>query len=148
VARGRLALRVGSLPDSLSGEVMKITSLIARLLLGALFVFAGANHVFNFFKGPLPPGVAGQFVGAMIATGYMSFIGACEVIGGLILLSGWFLPFGLVVLGPIVINISVVNLLIAPKALPVAVVMILLWLLAAWRVRTVFSPLIKARVEE
>ena len=62
---------------------MKIASLIARLLLGALMVFAGSNHIFNFLpKAPLPPGVAGQFLGAMIATGYLSIVGACEVARG------------------------------------------------------------------
>ena len=50
---------------------MKIVALIARLLLGALFVFSGANHLFNFMKGPLPPGVVGQYMGIMMVSGYL-----------------------------------------------------------------------------
>jgi putative oxidoreductase len=125
---------------------MKIVSLIARILLGALLVFGGSNHLFNFVpKQPLPPGVAGQFVGAMIDTGYLYFIGACEVLGGLLLIANQFVPLGLTILGPIVINIFVVNLLIAPKAVPVAIVMILFWLLGAWPFRTVFFPLLRRK---
>ena len=125
---------------------MKIASLIARILLGVLFVFAGANHLFNFFgKQPLPPGIAGQFIGAMIDTGYMNFIGVCEVFGGALLLINQFVPLGLTILGPLVVNIFVINALIAPKALPVALVMILLWLLGAWPLRGAFFPLLQRK---
>jgi putative oxidoreductase len=125
---------------------MKIASLIVRILLGALFVFAGSNHLFNFVpKQPLPPGVAGQFVGAMMDSGYLYFIGACEVLGGLLLIVNQFVPLGLTILGPLVINILVINLLIAPKAAPVAIVMILFWLLGAWPFRPVFLPLLRRK---
>jgi putative oxidoreductase len=128
---------------------MKIVSLIARLLLGALMVFAGANHLFNFLpKAPMPPGVAGQFLGAMIATGYMSIVGGCEVAAGLLLLVNRFVPLALAVLGPVIVNIFIVNLLMAPKALPIAVVITILWILAAYRVRTAFLPLLRQRVAE
>ena len=128
---------------------MKIVSLIARLLLGALMVFAGSNHMFNFLpKQPMPPGVAGQFLGAMIATGYMAFVGVCEVIPGLLLLVNRFVPLALVVLGPVIVNIFIVNLLMAPKALPVAIVVTILWILVAYRERSVFLPLLRPRVAE
>jgi putative oxidoreductase len=125
---------------------MKVASLIGRILLAVLFVFAGSNHLFNFLpKQPLPPGAAGQFIVGMVDTGYMSFIGACEVIGGLLLLINQFVPFGLVILGPIVINIFVVNALIMPKALPVAILAIAFWLLGAWPFRAIFFPLLRRK---
>ncbi len=109
---------------------MKIASLIARLLLGALMVFVGANHLFNFLpKAPLPPGLSGQFLGAMIATGYMYIVGVCEVVPGLLLLVNRFVPLALAVLGAVIVNIFIVNLLMAPKALPIAIVVIILWIL-------------------
>jgi len=127
---------------------MRIVTMVSRLLLGALMVFAGANHMFNFLpKQPLPPGVAGQFLGAMIATGFLAFVGACEVIAGLLLLINRFVPLGLTVLGPIILNIIVLDLLIAPKALPVAAVITILWILVAWTVRSVFLPFLRQRVE-
>ena len=128
---------------------MKIASIIARLLLGALMVFAGSNHLFNFLpSGPMPTGPAGQFLGAMITTGYMSVVGACEVAAGLFLLVNRFVPLGLVVLGSVIVNIFIVNLLMAPKALPIAVVIIILWILAAYRVRAAFLPFLRQRVPE
>jgi len=128
---------------------LKIASLIARLLLGALMVFAGANHLFNFLpKQPMPPGVAGQFLAAMIATGYMYIVGVCEVVPGLLLLVNRFVPLALAVLGPVIVNIFIVNLLMAPKALPVAILVIILWILAAYRARTAFLPLLQQRVAD
>jgi uncharacterized membrane protein YphA (DoxX/SURF4 family) len=128
---------------------MKIVSLIARLLLGALMVFAGSNHIFNFLPtAPMPSGVAGEFLGAMIATGYMSIVGACEVAAGLLLLVNRFVPLALAVLGPIIVNIFIVSLLMSPKALPVAILVAILWILAAYRVRTAFLPLLQQRVAE
>jgi uncharacterized membrane protein YphA (DoxX/SURF4 family) len=140
----------------MSGEIpktrrssLKIASLIARLLLGALMVFVGANHLFNFLpKQSLPPGVAGQFLGAMIATGYMDIVGVIEVVTGLLLLINRFVPLALAVLGPVIVNIFIVNLLMAPKALPIAILVIILWILAAYRVRTALLPLLQQRVAE
>jgi putative oxidoreductase len=127
---------------------MKIASLICRILLGALFVFAGSNHLFNFFKAPLPPGPAGQFLAAIIDTGYLNFIAICEVLGGLLLLINQFVPLGLTILGPLVVNIFVINALMTPKAVPVAAVMVILWLLGAWRFRSVFFPILRRTVAD
>jgi putative oxidoreductase len=125
---------------------LKIASLIARILLGALFVFGGSNHLFNFFgKQPLPPGAAGQLIGGMIDTGYMNFVGVMEVIGGLLLIVNQFVPFGLTILGPIIINILVFNALVMPKAIPVSAIMIVLWLLGAWPFRSIFFPLLQRK---
>jgi putative oxidoreductase len=125
---------------------LKIVSLISRILLGALFVFGGSNHLFNFFgKQPLPPGHAGQFIGAIIEIGYLNFIGVMEVIGGLLLIVDQFVPFGLTLLGPLVVNIFVLNVLIAPKALPVAILMVIFWVVGAWPFRTLFFPILQRK---
>jgi putative oxidoreductase len=125
---------------------LKIASLIARILLGALFVFAGSNHLFNFMgKQPLPPGPAGELVGGMLQTGYLTFIGVMEVLGGLLMIVNQFVPLGLTILGPLVVNILVINALIAPKALPVAVIMVFFWILGAWPFRSVFFPILRRK---
>jgi uncharacterized membrane protein YphA (DoxX/SURF4 family) len=128
---------------------MRIVAIIARLLLGALMVFAGANHIFNFLpKGPIPSGVAGQLLEGMIGSGYMTFVGVCEVIAGLLLLLNRFAPFALTVLAAIIINIIVVNAPAMPKALPVAAFVTILWILAAFPVRAAFLPLLRQRVAD
>ena len=128
---------------------MKIASTVARLLLGALMVFAGANHVFKFLpQGPMPFGGAGQLLQGMVGTGYMAFVGVCEVIAGLLLLINRFAPIALTVLAAIIVNIIVVDAVVMPKALPVAAVVTILWILAAYPVRSAFLPLLKQRVAE
>lgn len=128
---------------------MRIVTIIARLLLGALMVFAGANHVFNFLpQGPMPSGVGGQLLEGMIGSGYMAFVGVCEVLAGLLLLVNRFVPLALTVLAAIIVNIIVVNALAMPKALAVAAVVTLLWILAAIPVRTAFTPLLWQRTTE
>lgn len=128
---------------------MRIVAIIARFLLGALMVFAGANHIFNFLpQGPMPSGVAGQLLEGMIGSGYMAFVGDCEVIAGLLLLVNRFAPLALTVLAAIIVNIVVVDALVMPKALAVAAVVTLLWILAAIPVWTAFSPLLRQRIAE
>ncbi|HVN94159.1 MAG TPA: hypothetical protein VMT38_10705 [Terracidiphilus sp.] len=128
---------------------MKVLFSISRLLLGAVMVFAGANHVFKFIpQSPMPAGVAGQLLEGMIGSGYMSFIGACEIIGGLLLLVNRFVPLALTLLAAIIVNIIVVDILVMPKALLVAAFLTILWILTASRVRTAFLALLRQRVVE
>jgi putative oxidoreductase len=146
---GLPAIDAGAFLTPPQEKYMRIVSIIARLLLGALMVFAGANHVFNFLpKGPMPPGVGGQLLAGMIGSGYMSFVGVCEVIAGLLLMVNRFAPLALTVLAAITVNIIVVNALAMPKALPVAAVVTILWILAAVPVRAAFSPLLQQRVAD
>jgi uncharacterized membrane protein len=78
----------------------------------------------------------------------MYIVGVCEVVAGLLLLVNRFVPLALTVLGSVIVNIFIVNLLMAPKALPIAIIVIILWILAAYRVRTAFLPLLQQRVAE
>jgi putative oxidoreductase len=126
---------------------MKITGVIARYLMGVIFVFFGANHLFNFLpSGPIPAGPAGEFMHGMMATGYMYVVGVCEVVPGLFLLIGRFVPLALLVLAAVIVNINVITAMMAPIGLPMGLFLILLWVLAALQVRQVLLPLLKARV--
>ncbi|MGA7316987.1 MAG: hypothetical protein WBX22_23795, partial [Silvibacterium sp.] len=61
---------------------MKIMVIIARILLGAIFVAFGLNAFLHFFPKWLPPGLAGQFVGAMFHSHYILFVSTIELICG------------------------------------------------------------------
>jgi|SRR5579863_1527397 len=128
---------------------MKIVAMIARLLLGALFVFAGANHLFNFMKPPLPPGPAGQYLGVMMSSGYLYVIGIMEVIPGLMLLANRYVPLSLTVLGAIIFNIDCYNVLIAPNKPGFAgsAIITLLWALVYWHERASFRPLLASKAQ-
>ncbi len=92
---------------------MKIAVLIARILLGLIFVFFGLNAFFNFLHAPMPAGVAGQFIGALYTSHFYVVLFAFQIIGGLLLLSGRFIPLALVILAPILVNILIFHLTMA-----------------------------------
>jgi putative oxidoreductase len=122
---------------------MKITTIIARSLLGLIFVVFGSNKFLHFL--PLPPmqGAAGQFMGAMFETHYLYVVATCEVIGGLLLLSGRYVPLGLTLVGPVVVNILCFHIFMAPSGLPVASVVSALALFLLWRYRQNFAGLVQ-----
>lgn len=85
---------------------MRIAAHIVAALFGLMFLFGGLF----FFFGTLPPGppedsVPGKFMAAFGPTGYMAFVKACEILGGALVIVPKTRNLGLLVLGPIVINI-------------------------------------------
>ncbi len=124
---------------------MKIAVLIARILLGLVFVVFGLNGFLNFIKGPLPSGVAGQFLGALMQSHFVFVISAVELAGGALLLANRYVPLGLVLLGPVIVNIFFYHLLMDRSGLITAIVVIILWGLIALRHRQYFSGLFVQR---
>jgi putative oxidoreductase len=112
---------------------MKVASLIARLLLGLIFVVFGLNGFLHFIPMPPPTGLAGQFIGALFASHFTVVIFGIQVIGGLLLLLNRFVPLALVLLGPVIVNIVFFHALMAPSGLPLAIVVVVLWLIIASR---------------
>jgi uncharacterized membrane protein YphA (DoxX/SURF4 family) len=105
---------------------MKIAVLIARILLGLIFVFFGLNAFFNFLHAPMPTGIAGQFIGALYTSHFYVVPFGFQLIGGLLLLIGRFIPLALVILAPILVNILTFHLTMAPGILP-GLVCTVLW---------------------
>jgi uncharacterized membrane protein YphA (DoxX/SURF4 family) len=123
---------------------MKILTTIARVLLGLIFVFFGSNAFLHFLPmPPLPQGVAGEYLHAFFASGYVYVIGGFQVIGGLLLLIGRFVPLGLTILGAVIVNIWAFHLLMAPEGLPPAIVVTILELFLLWRHRDAFAGILR-----
>src|SRR6059036_644337 len=102
---------------------MKIAAIIARSLLGLIFVVFGSNMFVHFIPMPPPPeGPARDFMTALFVSHYLYVVGALQVVGGLALLTGRWAPLGLTLLGPIIVNILVFHALMAPAGLPLAIV--------------------------
>ena len=121
---------------------MKIAALIARILLGLIFLVFGLNGFLHFIPmGPMPTGLAGQYIGALAESHYIVVVAALKVAGGLLLLVGRFVPLGLTLLGPVIVNILLFHLLMDPKGLPIAIVVTILWCIAAFHLRQYFSGL-------
>lgn len=125
---------------------MKIVILIARLLLGLIFVVFGLNGFFNFLNmGPMPSGLAGQFVGALVLSHYFWVIAALQVAGGALLLVNRFVPLGLVLLGPVIVNIVLYHVFLNPAGMVMAIVVAILWLIVFYGQRQYFSGIFVQR---
>ena len=123
---------------------MKILTIIVRFLLGLIFVFFGSNAFLHFLPmPPLPQGVTGEYLHAFFASGYVYVIGGFQVIGGLLLLIGRFVPLGLTILAAIIVNIWAFHLLMAPEGLPPAVVVTILELFLVWSYRDRFAGILR-----
>jgi putative oxidoreductase len=123
---------------------MKILTIIARVLLGLIFVFFGSNGLLHFLPmPPLPQGVTGEFLHSFFASGYVYVISAFQLIAGLLLLIGKFVPLGLTILAAIIINIWTFHLLMAPAGLPPAVVVTILELFLVWSYRDRFAGILR-----
>jgi uncharacterized membrane protein YphA (DoxX/SURF4 family) len=102
---------------------MKIATIIARTLLGLVFVVFGFNGFFHFIPmGPLPApeSPAGMFFAAVSTTGYMKVVFLFQIIGGLLLLLNLLPVLGLVILCPIIFNIVLFHATMAKSGLPLA----------------------------
>jgi uncharacterized membrane protein YphA (DoxX/SURF4 family) len=123
---------------------MKIVVIIARILLGLVFVIFGLNVFLQFIPAPPPPaGPAGDFAKALFVSHYLWAVGALQVIGGAILLIGKFVPLGLTILGPIIVNILLYHFLLNSTGLPIALVVAVLALFLLWYYRAAFAGLVK-----
>lgn len=118
---------------------------VARILLGAIFFVFGLNGFLQFMPQPPLPAPAGAFMGALAATGYMfPLIKGTEVVAGLLLLGGRFVPLALVLLAPIIVNIALFHLVLAPVNMIMAVVLLALEGYLAWAYRDAFSGVLRA----
>jgi len=124
---------------------MKIATIISRTLLGLIFVTFGSNMFLHFIPLPPPPegSPASEFMTALFLSHYVYVVGAVQVVGGLILLSGRYVPLGLTLLGPVIVNILSFHAFMAPAGLPMAFVVSLLALFLLWRYREHFAGLVK-----
>ena len=119
---------------------MKTVILIARLLLGLICVVFGLNGFLNFLSmGPMPTGLAGQFVGALILSHYFWAVAALQIIAGVLLLVNRFVPLGLVLLGPVIVNILLYHVFLNPAGIGLAIVVAILWLIVFYGHRQYFS---------
>jgi len=120
----------------------------ARLLLGLVFTVFGLNGFLHFLPAPPLSGAAGDFAGALFATGYMfPLIKGTEVVAGLALLGNRFVPLALAVLAPIVVNIVAFHGILAPAGLVLPVVLAALELYLAYAYRNAFAPMLAATVD-
>src|SRR6266446_3543095 len=96
------------------GDYMKIAILISRFLLGMGFIIFGLNILHPFMTSPPPPegSLAAQFVAVMVPSHWIALVGVLQLLGGLLVVIGRTAPLGLVLLGPILVNILAFHIFI------------------------------------
>jgi uncharacterized membrane protein YphA (DoxX/SURF4 family) len=125
---------------------MKIVSVIARYLLGLMFTVFGLNGFLHFIHQPPPANpVAIQFFVAVSASHFAAFFFALQVLGGLLLLSGFFVPLALTLLAAELYNILAFHLTMAPESIVPALVACVLWVLVFLQYRNSFNGVLAAR---
>jgi len=93
----------------------------------------------QFLSMPMPTGLAGQFIGALFMSHYLWVVAALQIIGGLLLLVGRFIPLALVLLGPVIVNILLYHFLLNPAGIVNALVVTVLWFVVFYAYRQYFS---------
>jgi uncharacterized membrane protein YphA (DoxX/SURF4 family) len=127
---------------------MKYAANIAGALLGLGFIVFGLNHFYNFLPmpgGPPPPPPVVSFMGALMPTGYMDFIKVCETLGGVLVAIPLSRNLGLLILGPIIVNIIAFHTYLTDGSGlkdPVLIVICVLALFLLWSGRRAFAGLL------
>jgi len=130
---------------------MKIITIIARYLLGLMFTVFGLNGFLNFIHQPPPANpLAIQFFIAISSSHFAAFFFAIQLIGGLLLLSGYFVPLALTLLAAELYNILAFHLTLAPASIAPALVASVLWVVVFLQYRASFKDVLatKAAVRE
>jgi uncharacterized membrane protein YphA (DoxX/SURF4 family) len=125
---------------------MKIASVIARYLLGLMFTVFGLNGFLNFIHQPPPANpLAIQFFIAISSSHFAAFFFVVQVIGGLLLLSGYFVPLALTLLAAELYNILAFHLTLAPASIAPALVASVLWVMIFLQYRGSFEGVLGAK---
>jgi len=115
--------------------------IVARVLLGAVFLVFGLNGFLHFLPQPPAPAPAMAFGGALAATGYFfPLLKATEIVAGVLLLVG-FVPIALTLLAPIVVNIVAFHVFLAPGNYAVVGLVLAAEIYLAVVHRAAFAPL-------
>src|SRR4029077_15957051 len=121
---------------------MKIAVIISRVLLGLVFTIFGLNGFLQFIPiTRMPTGAALQFVTVLMQSHWGLFVRALQLIAGVLLLIGLYVPLALAILGPVIVNILLYHLLLDHFGGSIAAVVALLWVFLFWRYRQNFASI-------
>jgi putative oxidoreductase len=123
---------------------MKILTIIARLILGLAFTVFGLNFFLNFIPQPPPPaGLAGDFSKVFAASGFFYAVGTMQLLTGVLLLIGRFVPLALTILAAVLYNILVFHVSMDPKGIGPGIIATLLWAFLFWQYRERFAGILR-----
>ena len=101
---------------------------VSRVLLGLLLISGGINNLLarNPVSNPSPEG--DWFLGVLKQTGYLlQAVAITEILVGVLLLSGYFIPLALTLFAPIVVNILLFHIFLQVAGVETALVAAVLY---------------------
>ena len=125
----------------------KYPPIVAGILLGLLFLMASVTFFLKLVpEQKIPEGTpTAMFMGAFGPTGYMTFVKVFELVGGVLVMIPRLRNFGLLLLGPVIVNIlAFVAFVAGGKDLlnPMLIIMVVLALYLLWVGRKNFARLL------
>jgi putative oxidoreductase len=125
---------------------MKIAAIVVRVLLGLLFIMASLTYFLNLVPQPELSGPMKTFNEGLAASGYfMALLKGTELVCGIALLIGRYVPLALVILAPIAVNILMVHIFLERTGLPIAVFIVIAMAFLAYYHRDSYSELFRAK---
>lgn len=126
---------------------MKIAVIIVRVLFGLLYAFSAIVVLFDLVKAPPPTGAVKTFMEGVAATNYLlPFIKITELVCGLLLLSGRFVPLATVMIFPVTLNIFLFHIFVAPEGIITGVVVLAMNLFLAYACRKNYAGLLAPKI--
>ncbi len=129
---------------------MKHVSTIAGALLGLAFIVFGTNFFFKFMPMPADSSPADAphklFMAALYPTGYLAFVKVLEILGGVLVAVPRTRNLGLLLLGPVIVNILAFHVFFMKGATLIDPVNITICVLAAfllWSERNAWLGLVR-----
>jgi uncharacterized membrane protein YphA (DoxX/SURF4 family) len=99
--------------------------MVLRIVLGLIFLGFGADKFLNFLSLPAFEGPAGEFMGAIMATGYLfSLIAITEIVAGVLLILNKWKGFAMLLASVMIVNILAFHLALDPGGLGLVAVML------------------------
>lgn len=125
---------------------------VARILLGLVFLVFSLNYFALRLHGagflpaqPPPPPAAMAFGGALMTSGYMTFIKVIELGSAIALLADRYTTLALALLAPVIVGIAIFHFALAPSGAPVAILLLALEGFLAWAYRAAYRPMLQAQ---
>lgn len=123
-------------------KVREKAPVVARLLFGLVFFVFGLNGFLGFMPQPPHEGAAGAFLGGLAGAGYFfPLLKGTEVVAGALLLAKRAVPFALVLIAPVTVNILAFHVFLEPATAGMSIVLTLINAYLAWVHRDAFKPL-------
>lgn len=127
--------------------VLRKLPTVARIGLGLVFFVFGLNGFLQFLPMPPMPEAAGAYFGVLVSAQVLPLVKAIEVVAGILLLAGWFVPLALILLAPIVVNIVLFHAVVTGEGLAMPLVLVALGIYLAWAYRDSFHGVLQARAQ-